>query len=239
MRRLEDHSRKDNKLGTHLTHEAPFRLRLLFVGVLVALSLAAVVACGSSGGSGEAEALAEYQRGVELQERGNLMRALEAYSAALRQDPQLAKGYAARGFLYHVFQNPDPALADLNRAVKLDPEMAAAYHYRGLVLADFDNYDGAIVNLSKAVQLDPDLAEAYYDRARVYFENEEVGAAIEDLSTAISLTPLAARFYFTRGQVYIYSGDTAKGTADLEQVLALTQDEALIIQSKQLLSQVQ
>ena len=241
MRRPEDYPRKDNKLGTRLVPATPFRHRRGPMSVLVTLALATLalcIACGSSSGPPETEALDEYQRGVELQEQGNLMRALEAYSAALRLNPQLASGYAARGYVYYVFQNPNPALADLNRAIKLDPEMAAAYHYRGLVLAHIDNTDGAVLNLTKAIQLDPNLVNAYYDRARVNFEQEDVDAAIEDLSTAITLDPRDARFYFTRGQVYIFAGDTASAISDLEQVLALTQDEAFILPAKQMLSRL-
>ena len=53
------------------------------------------------------------------------------------------------------------------------------------------------------------------------------------------MAPRSPSLYLTRGQVYVTAGDTAKAVADLEQVLALTDNEALVVAARQLLSLVQ
>ena len=206
----------------------------------VLLFLTAVVACGSSPTPPADKALEEYQRGQDLEARGNLERAFDAYNAAIQLNPRMAEVYAARGYIYLRYDSTAPALLDLNRAIELDPEIALAYYYRGLVLATGIDYDRALLNFTKAVQLDPNLGEAYFQRAKIAFEeNQDYEAAIEDLSAAIGLMPdSAALLYLTRGRVYIIAEDVTRGIADLEQALALAQDEALVVAAKELLSRV-
>ncbi len=102
---------------------------LLFAGMLT------VIACGSSSGPEDTrdEALEEYLTGLDLQDRGNLSAAFDAYNKALRLDPRLDQAYAARGHIYYLYNDLTSALADLNRAVDLNSEHAVAYYYRGLV----------------------------------------------------------------------------------------------------------
>ena len=213
--------------------------RVATVLTLTAVLVLLAGACGSTPPPPADRAMEEYLRGQDLEARGNLERAFEAYNASIQIHPSAAEVYAARGYIYLRFNSTAPALADLNRAVELDPEMTLAYYYRGLLLATGIDYDQALLNFTKAIQLDPDLADAYFQRAKIAFEeNEDHEAAIEDLSAAIELTPDSANLYLTRGTVYLIAEDVTRGIADLEQVLALTQDEALVVGAKELLSRV-
>ena len=208
------------------------------VVLLLAFSLAAtavLTGCGSSSGSPLEDSLVEYQRGIELEEKGNFERALEAYNAALDVNPRLAEAYAARANVFYTYDSLHLALADVNRAIILDSEMARAYYYRGLILAAGKDTENAVLNFTKAIQINPGMGDAYFARSKLYFDSEDYEDAIGDLSDAIRLEPQSPRLYLTRGQLYMIVEDTAKAEADLEQVLSLTQDEALIASAKRML----
>ena len=200
------------------------------------LALALLASGCGSGGSPEAEARREYERGLELQELGNLPDALEAFGSAIQLDPDMPDLYTARGYVYYLYGATSSALADLNRALEINSDSSQAYYYRGLVLASSDDPDDAVLNFSKAVQLDPGMTMAYYSRAKVYFEDEEYELALEDLSAAIDTDPDMPGLYMIRGQTYLLAGLPDKAIPDLEQVLALTEDESATAKAKELLS---
>ncbi|MCH8310802.1 MAG: tetratricopeptide repeat protein, partial [Chloroflexi bacterium] len=91
---------------------------------LAAFMLAFVVLSTVCGGRSEApaeiRALSELERGLKLQELGNLQKALQAYDAAVKLDPKLAEGYARRGDVYIQYSNMNSALSDVNQALNLD-----------------------------------------------------------------------------------------------------------------------
>ena len=205
----------------------------------IALTLAVVASgCVSSGASPEVKARQEYERGLKLQDRGNLPEAMAVYDSALELDPSMSEAYAALGYVHYLYGATSDALVDLNRAIDLNPDSAQAYYYRGLVLAKADDPEDAVLNFSRAVQLNPDMTLAYYNRARVYFEDEEYDLALEDLSAAIRTDPESPSLYMIRGQTYLLAGQPDKAIPDLEQVLALTENESVAAAARELLSLV-
>ena len=114
--------------------------------MLAVMMISIASACGGSEDTSGAEAFAEYERGVTLQEQGNLARALEAYNAALSINPRLVEAYAERGFIYISYDNWNLALANLNRAIELDPDLAKAYNYRGMVFDSLQDSENALRN---------------------------------------------------------------------------------------------
>ena len=80
--------------------------------VLLAFALVSVIAAGCSGSAETAEdkAYEEYDRGLELEERGNLTKAFEAYSKAIEIDRTLAVAYSARAHVYYLHDNLGLAL---------------------------------------------------------------------------------------------------------------------------------
>ena len=198
---------------------------------MLAAAVLVLVACGGPVSTAEDRAYEEYEAGLQLEERGNLNRAFEAYSRAIELDRTLAVAYSARAHVYFLHDNLGLAL--------IDADLATAHLNRGLILAGGDAKEDALLSFSKAIQLAPTLRDAYYGRARLYYESEDLDGAIEDLTSAIEISPKTASLYLTRGQVFVSSGDTASAVADLERVLALSEDATLVVAARQLLSLVQ
>ena len=72
----------------------------------------------------------EYERGLELQELGNLPDALAAFGSAIQLDPYMPDLYTARGYVYYLYGATSSALADLNRSLEINPDSSQAYYYR-------------------------------------------------------------------------------------------------------------
>ena len=140
--------------------------------VLGAVAILTVACTGTDDVPIEIRALAELDRGLEMQEVGNLQKAQEAYDAATRLDPQLAEGYARKGYVRIQYSDMNGALEQINRALNIDSELAIAYNYRGIIMASANNIDGALLDFAEAIRLDPTLVEAYLNRGRLFIEEE-------------------------------------------------------------------
>ena len=113
-------------------------IRLLLTASLSVVLLAA--AC--SGGEApmatapnvpiSAEALAHFEAGFELQEKGRLELAIAKYDEAIRLEPQFAPFYTNRGSAYDGLGDYERAIQNYDEAIRLDPQDYLAYNNRGL-----------------------------------------------------------------------------------------------------------
>ena len=214
---------------------------LRLVSFVAAAGLAIVLAaasCGGSAGDKEAEAVREYQQGLSLQERGNLVGAGNAYNRALWLDPRLATSLAGRAYVFYAHGNLPQALENLAVATRLDPELALAYNYRGLVYTAMKDLASAILNYSKAIELQSGYSEAHYNRASASLIRDDIAAAIDDMSVVISLKPDDPGNFMKRADLHVLADDPASASLDLERVLALSQDDAWVLPAKQLLAEI-
>lgn len=133
---------------------------------------------------------------------GQLNRAIESYSEAIKLDPNNADAYNNRGIAYGKKGEHDLAIKDFNKAIDLNPNSANAYGNRGNVHFNKGEYDRTISDFSKAIDLNPDSAEVYYNRGNAYRAKGESSSAIADYTKAIELKPNFADAYNNRGIVY-------------------------------------
>ena len=100
-----------------------FRLLMLCLG-LFAVVTAAV--------AGEEPYKKLYRQGVELNKKGDLEKAVEAYTRAIALKPDVAAIYYVRGRTYRQMDQLDNAIVDFSRAISLKPDYAEAYNDRGI-----------------------------------------------------------------------------------------------------------
>jgi serine/threonine-protein kinase len=107
-----------------------------------------------------------------------LARAIVLADRAIALDPDLAEGYAARGFaLFHLGVSSDRAVADLTRAVALRPNSGEAHAFHSSALSDAGRDEDALADVQTAVDLDP-LAPGFH----VAFSSTALGARRYDLA---------------------------------------------------------
>jgi general secretion pathway protein D len=76
--------------------------------------------------------------GRQLIAQGRYFEAIEALTEALRQQPNLATAYNARGFTYLLLRDYGHALADLDQALRLAPDYPNAKHNREVAQREAD-----------------------------------------------------------------------------------------------------
>ena len=117
-------------------------------------------------------------------------KALGVYDKIFEIDPNFAKAYYNRAWLYSNIDKDDLAIKDLNKCIELLPEdesekMAQAYTNRGSSYIDLGEMDKALKDLNQAIEIDATVEQAYYNRARVYFFKNQIELACIDLNKAL------------------------------------------------------
>src|SRR5882762_1010265 len=107
-----------------------------------------------------------------------LARAIVLADRAIALDPDLAEGFAARGFaLFHLGVSSDTAVRDLARAVVLRPNSGEAHAFHSSALSDAGRDDDALADAQTAIDLDP-LAPGFH----VAFSSTALAARRYDLA---------------------------------------------------------
>jgi len=147
--------------------------------------------------------------------------AIEDYTEAIRQQPNVAEYYFKRGVTYYNKEDYDRAIFDFNEAIRLNPNNAVYFFYRGLVYRSKDDNDRAISDNTEAIRLNPNFAAAYSSRAAVYaYKKDDYDKAIADYTKSIRLEPDAAVYSF-RADAYKSKGDYDRAIADYTEVIRM------------------
>ena len=180
-----------------------------------------------SGGS-EKELRAElaFQQGNVLMMLGQVDRAIETYSHAIKLNPSNTSTYNNRGSAYGSKNSFDRAIADYTRAIELSPNYADAYFNRGVAYGAKGDYDRAIADYTKAIELKPDFAEAYTNRGTAYLKTGKFERVIDDYNRAIEFKLDYTDAYFNRGVAYGSKGDYDRAIADYTRAIELSPNYA-------------
>ena len=143
-----------------------------------------------------------FQQGNILMMLGQVDRAIETYSHAIKLNPNNTYTYNNRGAAYESKNSFDCAIADYTKAIQLNPNYADAYFNRGVAYSEEGDYDHAIADYTKAIQLKPDFAEAYTNRGAAYLKTGKLEQVINDHNRAIELKLDYTDAYFNRGVAY-------------------------------------
>jgi tetratricopeptide (TPR) repeat protein len=127
-----------------------------------------------------------------------LQSAVDAYTEAIRADPEYALAYAGRSI----------AFADFARALVTGP---------GAV----DYLNKAQSDARKAIALAPDLADGHLALANFYAGSLELASALQEYERALALAPGDARVLREYGAFAVLIGRTEAGLAAAQRVLVL------------------
>ena len=167
-----------------------------------------------------------FQQGNVLMMLGQVDRAIETYSHAIKLNPNNTYTYNNRGSAYESKNSFDCAIADYTKAIQLNPNYAEAYFNRGVAYGETGDYDHAIVDYTKAIQLKPDFAAAYTNRGAAYLKIGKLEQVINDHNRAIELKLDYTDAYFNRGVAYGKKGDYDRAIADYTKAIQLNPNYA-------------
>ncbi len=162
-----------------------------------------------------------FENGCVLVNSGNPQKAVEAFTKAIKLNPNNEKFYIFRGNAYGEAGNNNLAVKDSAKAIKLNPKYAKAYVSRGNAYLRSGSYQQAVKDYSMAVKLSPKHEEAYCYRGVAYGALGKEQQALEDFSHAIKLNPEYEKAYFYRGLAYAESGNYHKALEDFNKAVEL------------------
>ena len=105
-------------------------------------------------GAGRASTLVN--RGIIYLNRGEAVRAMADFEAAIRLEPAMAEGYTNRGLLLLRQENYQGAVAEISRGLELNPvEPEKAYYNRAVAYEEMRNIRAAYNDYRRAAELAP------------------------------------------------------------------------------------
>jgi tetratricopeptide (TPR) repeat protein/serine/threonine protein kinase len=169
------------------------------------------------------------QRGIAASSKGDDDGAIQAFSEAIRLDPNCARAYAHRGAIHDRQRRLALAIKDYQEALRLDPtlagtwnpRLAGVYVDRGRAASEKGQYDEAIGDFSEGIKLDPNNAQAHHARGVARGRKGDLDQAIADFSEALRLDPKSAPSANSRGYAYLRKGDLDRALADLSEAIRL------------------
>jgi len=154
-----------------------------------------------------AEAYAADFAETAAESAAGMQRALAAADKAIALVPDLADGYAARGFLRSQFTWDWVAgQADLEKALALDPGDSFVQRRYGILLWSLGRAPEAIAAMRKAIELDPLSSGAWSNLGAIQFASGQLPAAREALNRALAFNPESNLANFYLGMVELFEG---------------------------------
>ncbi len=170
-------------------------------------------------GQGDAETC--FYRGLGWGTLGKRDRAIEEYSRAISQQPDLVEAWVNRGRERKEAGDIANALADYNKAIELRPNYALPYTNRGVLRAARRDYNGALEDFTKSLAIKPDDALALMNRGSVRIDLRDAQGALEDLSLALKLRGDSPNAYNTRGLAHRMLGNSDAALADFTRAIEI------------------
>ncbi len=138
-------------------------------------------------------AQAHFNRGHALRMLGELEKAVDAFTQAIRKFPRYSEAYLRRGICYFYLHRDEAAVQDFQVAAanpvnpfQYDPR---AKLWEGLTSARQERFQDAINSYTRAIQASPSYIPAYMNRALAYWKTGRIDQVREDLNTVIRLEP--------------------------------------------------
>jgi TolB-like protein/DNA-binding winged helix-turn-helix (wHTH) protein/tetratricopeptide (TPR) repeat protein len=151
-----------------------------------------------------------------------LLKSLEYFDTAIREDPAYAEPYAALATSYMIAAGwgmikPTDAYpkarAAAERALQLDPNLAEAH--MALAAAHQEYYwkwAGAEAEFRRAIELDPNSSLAHKGYAEFLLDTGRNEEAIAEVEQAVSLDPLSLGVRLVSALVYLFAGKDDRAT---------------------------
>jgi tetratricopeptide (TPR) repeat protein len=131
---------------------------------------------------------------------GNIERAIEAFTNALKLEPQNSDGFVNLGNTYKDQGKYEDAIVAYETAITINHKNTKAYNNLGVTFREHGNYEKAIDALNHVIMLEPKNAMAFNNLGNVYRDLKLYQQAEENYNEAIELKENYATAYHNLGQ---------------------------------------
>ncbi len=135
------------------------------------------------------EPLVYNNRGMLLQQSGDVETSIEDFSRALQLNPKYFYAYTNRGFT--LLKSDDPAAAenDFTASLRINPQQAMVYGFRATARLQQGKVQEAIADHQQALKMVPQNPLAHADLGFARFFAEDYAGALQSFDRAIALDP--------------------------------------------------
>uniref|UniRef100_A0A8C8VQY8 Hsp70-interacting protein N-terminal domain-containing protein n=1 Tax=Pelusios castaneus TaxID=367368 RepID=A0A8C8VQY8_9SAUR len=102
------------------------------------------------------QAIEKKRKAFDAVSKGELQRAVDLFTDAIKLNPQFTGLYTNRASVYVQLQKPNAAIRDCDRAIQINPDSAQPYKWRGTAFQLLGHWQEAAQDLALACQLDYD-----------------------------------------------------------------------------------
>ncbi len=145
--------------------------------------------------------------GVGYFELGRYGEAVDAYTAAIADAPQMVAAYVNRARAYERLRRPDEAAADYTQAVGLDPDAADAYLGRGVLMLRHGQPQRAVDDFRAAIRAEPDWVAPRFNLGVAYLNTGAHADAAKEFAEVLRHDQYDAAAWMNRGRALAALGD--------------------------------
>ncbi len=160
----------------------------------------------------------------QLAADGKIEKAIDAYRAALRQQPDSLEGHEKLGNLYYGLKRYDDALKSYQKATLLGTKNADVYYNLGQIHEKRNNLDEAVVSYKQAIERYPAFADARLRLADIRIQRGNPQDAIEQLTAYLKVRPDDAEVHVRLARLYGKQKSFNQAEQSYLQVLRLKPD---------------
>jgi len=160
-------------------------------------------------------------RGVQLEQEGDLEGASQCLTEAVARDPDLAEAWSNLGNVRRAQGMLQEAIHCYHHAILLKPDYADAHSNLGAALLDLENIEGAKLCLTKALELKPEHAQALNNMGNVHMAEGDPNKASYLYEQAINYKPDYASAHNNFGNALKELGDFQGAREEYDRALGL------------------
>lgn len=173
---------------------------------------------------GEDLATAFKNRGNAYDDKGDHMRAMADFGAALAINAQDAEAFNSRGTTYTALGQYDRAIRDFDQAAMLNPGSPIAFSNRCYAKALVGQLEGGLADCNESLRLKSGNPGALAARAFVHLKARRADAAIADYNAELHRRPEDPYSLFGRGLARYLKSDQPGGDRDIAAARAAKPD---------------
>lgn len=185
--------------------------------MILAAMILLVLLPGSAQAAEQADASrTHFNRGVELQQKGELEGARQAYEEALKLSPRRVDALANLGLVYLNLGRNDEAIEVLSRALDLKPELTSVRLFLGLARFRADQYEAAHQELVRVLESQPGHPQALHLLGLCRLKLDLIEEGILALEAALQVNANNMEAAYTLATAYVGFGEIDKAESLLE-----------------------
>lgn len=207
--------------GTGQTHSREKTSRLVSLIIAGSVGLVFFLIILSALFSNDTQGSREYrQQASDLYDRQEYDSAAYFYDEAIKDDPENAELYLARGNAFLNGNKTDSAMIEYDRALKLHPSYKEAYYNKGLVYYNRKQYRNSINEVKKAMQVDPSYTDGMLLIGDDFYNSSQLDSAMVWYEDAYARGYRSAALSHIMAYVYDTKGNTQKAIPFYKEAIA-------------------